>query len=166
MNVLYKSHYDSPIGKLWIVSDEMAIKGIWFDNQRHFAAGYSLAAIQQAETDSILALKKWLKAYFNGERCDVSALSLAPVGTVFQQQVWQILMTIPYGETMSYAEIAAQIWTDSAKGSPRAVGGAVGKNPIAICIPCHRVIGSKGAITGYAGGLEKKQWLLEHEMKR
>ena len=109
--------------------------------------------------------KKWLDRYFNKEQPDPKELKLAPKGTDFRKTVWDILLKIPYGQTTSYGAIAKSV-TESRKGSKtsaRAVGGAVGHNPISIIIPCHRVVGSDGSLTGFASGLDKKVWLLQHE---
>lgn len=103
-----------------------------------------------------------LEEYFKGH-CSLSEEESAPIGTPFQQQVWKVLATIPYGQTVSYAWVASQIGRPSAV---RAVANAIGKNPIAIIVPCHRVIGSNGKLTGYAGGLEAKTWLLQHEAQK
>ncbi|MBF6626758.1 methylated-DNA--[protein]-cysteine S-methyltransferase [Aerococcaceae bacterium zg-BR9] len=163
MAVLYKHWYDSPIGKLWLVSNEVAVKGIWFEGQRYFATGYDWNAIRVGEPEAVVILKRWLDAYFSGDVVEGHMLDIEPAGTAFQQRVWQVLQTIPYGKMMSYADIAEHLWPDSSRRSPRAIGGAVGKNPLALVIPCHRVVGHNGAITGYAAGVEKKIWLLAHE---
>jgi methylated-DNA-[protein]-cysteine S-methyltransferase len=105
--------------------------------------------------------RRWLDLYFTGEKPDFTP-QLAPKGTPFQQRVWEILLTIPYGKTVSYGDVARQI---SPTMSAQAIGGAVGRNPIGIIIPCHRVIGADGSLTGYGGGLERKRWLLELENK-
>ena len=106
----------------------------------------------------LAAARRWLDAYFAGERPDVAGLPLAPRGTAFQRRVWSALLAIPYGETRTYGELAAALGS-----SPRAVGSAVGKNPISVIVPCHRVLGADGSLTGYAGGLDRKRAILELE---
>ena len=128
-----------------------------FEGQKY--AGQHLAGEGQVrETPVLRAARLWLDAYFAGERPDAGALPLLPRGTDFQRAVWRELRTIPYGETRRYGEIAARLGS-----SARAVGSAVGRNPISLIIPCHRVLGAKGALTGYAGGLERKEALLALE---
>ena len=154
------AHYESPLGGMTMASDGQAITALWFDGTRK-EARYA---------DEMSAMKalpvfdetcRWLDLYFAGEKPDFIP-TLAPSGTPFQQRVWDILLTIPYGETMSYGDVARRI---SPTMSAQAIGGAVGRNPIGIIIPCHRVIGADGSLTGYGGGLERKRWMLEMEMK-
>lgn len=146
----------SPIGTLTLTSDGRALTGLWMPTQPLPTAEYilqdDLRVFQQA--------KHWLGDYFLGNNPNPKVLPLSPAGTVFQHQVWDILLTIPYGETTTYGAIAKTI---SPTMSAQAVGGAVGRNPISIIIPCHRVIGANGELTGYAGGLRNKKWLLRHE---
>lgn len=154
---MYIDEYDSPLGKLYLVSDDTSLLGLWIEGQKHF-----LRKVNQPihkETKIIKETKQWLDAYFQGKEPKMN-LSLNPQGTSFQKQVWDILCTIPYGQTMTYKEIAN---TFSSKMSAQAIGQAVGHNPISILIPCHRVIGTNGKLTGYAGGIDKKEWLLKHE---
>ncbi|MGT2950438.1 cysteine methyltransferase [Streptococcus cuniculi] len=154
----YKCSYSSPLGELSIVATDTGLRGIWFENQRYFERGVTEA---QLVTDHPVLQQtvSLLDAYFAGQAVDVSSLSLDFSATPFQQAVWQVLQEIPFGETMTYGHIAHRL----GMASGQAVGGAVGKNPVSILIPCHRVVGSKGQLTGYAGGLEKKRWLLAHE---
>lgn len=145
--------YDTPVGKICIGEDNGAITRVtWTQLPKSYI---------QEETELILRCKKQLEEYFAGKRKTFD-LPLAPKGTAFQQRVWKALQDIPYGELRTYQEIALAV--DNPKGC-QAVGGANGKNPIAILIPCHRVIGKDGSMTGYSGGLEKKEWLLELERK-
>ena len=102
----------------------------------------------------------WLDRYFSGQKPSCAELPLRPAGTQFQQQVWDILMQIPFGQTVTYGDIAKML---GQRMSAQAVGGAVGRNPISVIIPCHRVLGTRGKLTGYAGGVARKQWLLRHE---
>lgn len=149
------TRYPSPIGVLTLTSDGHSLTGLWMDTQ-------SVDLSECSECSSLplfLDAEAWLDGYFRGEN-SVVAFPLSPGGTAFQKRVWEILLQIPHGETTTYGAIARQI---SSTMSAQAVGGAVGRNPISIIIPCHRCIGSQGQLTGYAGGLEKKIWLLNHE---
>ena len=128
--------------------------------QKYFEATIDTYFEQNNNLEIFNKTKNWLNCYFKGEKPQISELPLAPKGSNFRQKVWEILCKIPYGETTTYKEIAEQI---SPTMSPQAVGGAVGHNPISIIIPCHRVIGTDGNLTGYAGGLKNKIWLLKHE---
>lgn len=161
----YKTTYDSPIGSLLLVSNGTTLNGLWMEQQKYYGAQYEAAAIMNPGLPVFAEITKWLDAYFAGSSPDLAPLSLVPVGTPFQQWVWNILQTIPYGTTITYGEIAARIAQEQNRSSisAQAVGNAVGRNPISIIIPCHRVIGSNGSLTGYAGGLERKLWLLQHE---
>lgn len=145
----------SPIGVLRLTSDGTALTGLY--TQTHAPDDTQW---EQADDLAIFDCARcWLDAYFTGKSKAVD-FPLSPAGTVFQRQVWEILLTIPYGETRSYGTIAKSFGHNM---SAQAVGQAVGKNPISILIPCHRVVGAKGQLTGYAGGLETKKWLLRHE---
>lgn len=155
----YTTHYSSPLGKIILVSNGTAL------TELDFAEDVSAASATRTQKDLPVfeEVSRWLDAYFAGR--DPGALPpLAPHGTAFQQAVWKILRRIPYGTTTTYGRIAARI--AAARGgrmSAQAVGGAVGRNPISIIIPCHRVIGADGSLTGYAGGLDKKEYLLRLE---
>lgn len=163
--MLVKGFYHSPLGKITILGDDQAILGVWFDRQKHFGANYDLNDVPEQDTPVVEQAKNWLDEYFSGRRPAISQLSLAPDVTDFRQQVLNVLQTIPYGKTMTYKEIAEEISHkhDGKFVSPRAVGGAVGHNPISIIIPCHRVVGSDGNLTGYAGGIDRKIQLLNSE---
>lgn len=156
--------YKSPIGPLLLVSKEDRLIGLWMYNQKYFCP----LKEQPIEDSENAVLKKgvsWLDEYFRGNKPDISLLPLAPEGSDFRKEVWDILCTIPYGEVMTYGQIADIIAErhGKAKMSAQAVGGAVGHNPISVIIPCHRVVGTNGSLTGYAGGLSKKITLLKHE---
>lgn len=140
--------YPSPVGTLYLTADDGGLTGIWM----HPEKTENFPVLTQA--------KQWLDGYFAGNPT-AADFPLNPHGTIFQKQVWDILLTIPYGEVRTYGEIARL--TGRENMSAQAVGQAVGKNPISILIPCHRVVGASGKLTGYAGGLDKKQWLLHHE---
>lgn len=155
---LFKKVYSSPIGNLSLVANECGLVGIWFEGQAYFENGVDKTPL--LTTTPILDLTcDLLEQYFAGQQPDVSNLPLSIQGTVFQKKVWQELTKIPSGQTITYKELAEKLNCKSAQ----AVGGAVGKNPMAILVPCHRVLGSNGSLTGYAGGLDKKSWLLKHE---
>lgn len=151
----YFTIYASPIGNLLLLSDGNALTGLYLEPQ----LPPEDIGMQQNELPLFLSVRAWLNGYFSGEKPAVT-FPLLPTGTAFQQQVWKMLRTIPYGETVSYGQLARQL---SSTMSAQAIGGAVGKNPISIIIPCHRCLGARGQLTGYAGGLQNKQWLLRHE---
>lgn len=157
--MLYQKNYQSPLGPLTLLSDDTALLGVWFADQKYFGAGYDLETAQTTDVPVLTAAQQWLTAYFAGQRPEIEALTLAPKVTAYRQRVLAILQQIPYGQTWAYQEIAEQLGHSSA----RAVGGAVGHNPISIIIPCHRVVGSDGQLTGYAGGLDRKIALLKLE---
>lgn len=152
----YYTEIETPIGPVTVVSDGTAIKIVTMQ------AATDVASRSWTRDDALLAEPaRQLRAYFAGE-LRAFTLPLAAHGTAFQQRVWHALLQIPYGSTTSYGELAAAI---GSPGSARAVGAANGQNPIGIIVPCHRVIGASGALTGYAGGMARKQWLLEHEAR-
>ena len=159
----YRFHLDSPLGGITLASNGEALTGLWFDGQKHFAAGLSGRAEEQA-LPIFEETERWLRIYFEGHEPDFTP-ALRPAGSPFQQEVWALLRQIPYGETVSYGALAARIAQRRglARFSAQAVGGAVGRNPISILIPCHRVLGADGSLTGYAGGVEKKAALLRLE---
>jgi len=161
--MFYSTKITSPLGKITLASDGENLVGLWFDGQKYFGSGLDLTADDKAPV--FAAAKKWLERYFAGKRPDPSELPLAPQGGEFRQAVWNILRSIPYGKTMTYGEIAKKVAKKLKKEtmSSQAVGGAVGRNPISIIIPCHRVVGTDGGMTGYAGGIDKKIKLLELE---
>ena len=159
----YTSHYRSPIGNILLAADEIGLTGLWFEGQRYFAL-YLDKEHEERELPIFEKVKEWLDIYFSGKEPDFT-VPLHFTGTDFQNEVWEILCAIPYGRTMTYGEIAKQI--AAKKGLPRmsaqAVGGAVGRNGISIIVPCHRVVGANGSLTGYAGGIDKKIKLLQLE---
>ena len=159
----YTHHYLSPLGGITMASDGEYLTGLWFDGQKYFADTLSVQH-DEKDLDVFRRTDNWLDIYFSGKEPDFTP-PLRMIGTEFRQEVWQILLTIPFGKTMTYGQIA-KILADRHKVqsmSAQAVGGAVGHNPISLIVPCHRVIGTNGALTGYAGGLEKKAWLLDME---
>lgn len=161
----YAREYISPIGKLVLVSEEEHLVGAWFEEQKYFGYGIKEPWRMEGKHPVLQRTAEWLDAYFAGDKPERSPLTLLPLGGSFRQEVFQILCGIPYGETTTYGEIARQMAGKMGRKtmSAQAVGGAVGHNPISILIPCHRVLGAGGALTGYAGGIEKKKWLLGHE---
>ena len=159
----YTSVYSSELGDILLAADEIGITGLWFFGQSYFAD--TLPAEQIAQETPILAqAREWLDEYFSGKEPDFTP-TLHPIGSPFRQAVWKLLLQIPYGQTTTYGEIARQMekLQNRPHMSAQAVGGAVGHNGISIIIPCHRVVGTKGSLTGYAGGLDKKMALLELE---
>lgn len=162
----YKNSYQSPLGKMIMVSDGVNLTGLWFDDQKYFALNLSDDAVC-SKLPVFDRSKLWLDEYFNGVKPDfIPPISFK--GTDFQQQVWSILMRIPYGSVITYGDIAKEIAEKRglSRMSAQAVGGAVGHNPISIIVPCHRVVGTNGSLTGYAGGLDKKEYLLQLENAR
>ncbi len=160
----YSTDYLSPVGKIMLTSDGENITGLWIEKQKYFAA--TVEKITENNNLPVFgAAKKWLDKYFGGQKPAISGLPLAPEGGEFRQEVWKILCEIPYGEVVTYGDIAKKIAQKRGKVrmSSQAVGGAVGHNPISIVIPCHRVVGAAGNLTGYAGGIDKKIKLLEIE---
>ncbi len=155
----YKTYYDSPVGKLLLVSDETSLIGLWIEGQKYYLGNLNIKPIQNDNIRVLVVTKKWLDRYFKAEKPSISELKLAPIGSEFRQKVFKILCEIPYGKTTTYKDIAVRI----NKNSAQAVGNAVAHNPISIIIPCHRVIGTNGSLTGYAGGIDNKIKLLELE---
>ena len=155
--MLFLTHYASPLGPILLAADETGLTGLWFEAQKYFPSFLGVD-YQEKETPILTETVRWLDVYFSGKDPDILP-PLHPQGSPFRQAVWNILLTIPRGQTMTYGEIARRLGVRSAQ----AVGGAVGHNPISILIPCHRVVGSDGSLTGYAGGIEKKIRLLTLE---
>ncbi len=159
----YIDHYPSPMGDILLAADETGLTGLWFKGQKYFAL--CLDKDHQEKKLPVFDLaEKWLDVYFSGREPDFK-VPLHFIGTDFQNEVWEILYTIPYGQTMTYGEIAKRLAAKRGLKhmSAQAVGGAVGRNEISIIVPCHRVVGSNGSLTGYAGGIEKKIALLKLE---
>ena len=159
----YISHYHSPIGDILLAADNIGLTGLWFEGQKYYAL-YLDKDHEEKELPIFTETKRWLNIYFSGKEPDFS-VPLHFTGTEFQNEVWEILASIPYGKTMTYGEIAQKIAANRGltRMSAQAVGGAVGHNPISIIVPCHRVVGTNGSLTGYAGGLDKKIALLKLE---
>ena len=164
-DIIYISTYRSSIGNILLAEKNKQLVGLWLENQKYYLAGFDCAEKIEKDSEILIKTKQWLDRYFNKENPNINELDLNPYGSEFQASVWNILKKIPYGQTITYKEIAAEIAKE--KGvksmSAQAVGNAVGHNPISIIIPCHRVVGTNGSLTGYAGGLDKKIWLLKHE---
>jgi methylated-DNA-[protein]-cysteine S-methyltransferase len=163
--MFYSTGHASPLGAITLASDGEHIVGLWIDGQKHFAATVKDSLEEKSDLPVFAKAKKWLDAYFAGKKPAISELPLAPAGGEFRKAVWDILCEIPYGQYTTYGEIAKKTAARMNKKnmSAQAVGGAVGHNPISIIIPCHRVVGSNGSLTGYAGGIGKKVKLLELE---
>jgi len=159
---MYLHKYISPIGTLHLASDGTALTGLWLEGQKYFPQNLN-------GTDAFSPVFKqaqlWLDSYFLGASLPSlpSLPPLAPQGTAFRQAVWKLLLEIPYGKTATYGQLSQALWKQGIKSSPQAVGGAVGHNPISILIPCHRCVGADGSLTGYAGGLAAKDYLLRLE---
>lgn len=150
----------SPLGDILLSADGQGITGLWFVGQKRFAR--SLGPCREGDSSVLQAAARWLDVYFSG-RDPGPVPPLHPAGTPFQREVWALLNAVPYGRTTTYGAMAKALCRGGAAPSPRAVGGAVGRNPISILAPCHRVLGADGSLTGYAGGLEKKLALLRLE---
>ncbi len=161
----YLTSYSSPLGMITMASDGEKLIGVWLEGQKYFTETVIKPVVENDELKIFISTKQWLDRYFAGEKPKISELSLDPSGGEFRKIVWDILCEIPYGETITYGEIAkiVAIKMNKKSMSSQAVGGAVGHNPISIIIPCHRVVGANGNLTGYAGGIDKKIRLLEHE---
>ena len=160
--MFYQTTYHSPLGLLTLASDGTAITGLWIKGQKYFASTLPADAPMVDTLPVFIQAKTWLDAYFSDDILPPLP-PLAPAGTPFRRAVWELLTLIPYGTTTTYGALAAQLNLQGLSASPRAVGGAVGHNPISILIPCHRVLGTDGNLTGYAGGYAAKQFLLELE---
>ena len=160
---VFTRHYDSPMGRILLAADEIGLRGLWFDGQKYFARDLPEKRIEQ-ETHALAEARRWLDVYFTGKEPDFLP-PLHPIGSAFRQAVWTILLQIPYGQTTTYGALAKQLAeiNGGKRVSAQAVGGAVGHNPVSIIVPCHRVVGSDGSLTGYAGGIEKKIRLLTLE---
>ena len=161
---MYFSDYSSPLGKMYMISDGEKLYALVFDGQKYF--DFDQARLKRNDRLEIfIMVKSFLDDYFNGKKCHFEDSLLELEGTSFQKEVWQILLSIDYGKTVTYKDIALQM-AQSRKikhMSSQAVGGAVGKNPIAIIVPCHRVLGQNKKLVGYAGGIDKKAALLKIE---
>ena len=163
--MVYSTWYPSPVGRLLLTCEDGGLTGLWLEGQKSFAAGLSEEPAQEPDRPELRAACEWLDAYFAGRGPSVSSLALTPKGSEFRRIVWTLLCEIPYGTYTTYGELAkrtaVRLGRESMSG--QAVGGAVGHNPISIIIPCHRVVGADGSLTGYAGGIKNKIKLLELE---
>ncbi len=159
----YTSKYESPLGNIILAADEIGLTGLWFEGQKYFAL-YLDKENEEKELPIFEQTKSWLAIYFSGAEPDFK-LPLHFTGSEFQNEVWKILYQIPYGQTTTYGDIAKRLAKKKgiARMSAQAVGGAVARNGISIIVPCHRVVGSNGSLTGYAGGIDKKEALLKME---
>ncbi len=158
----YTARYASPLGEILLAADEAGLTGLWFEGQKYFARQLGTEH-EKGENPALCQAKQWLDAYFSGQRPDFMP-PLHFLGTAFQIEVWELLRTIPYGQTVTYAQLAAALARQrGGTMSAQAVGSAVGRNPISVIVPCHRVVGTSGSLTGYAGGISKKIALLNLE---
>lgn len=156
------TQYPSPVGTIYLAGEDGALTGLWIEGQKYFAATLDQRQTQQWESAPLLAAKRWLDAYF--QKAPLPPLPpLAPKGSAFRQEVWKLLLEIPYGKTTTYGALAQTLRSRGISAAAQAVGGAVGHNPVSIIIPCHRVVGADGSLTGYAGGVQVKRRLLELE---
>ncbi len=164
---LFKTTYQSPLGKLLLLSSDANLLGIWFEGQNFFGANYRLDQANEQMVKPLKLATKWLEQYFAGLRPDPTTVPIEIEATAFRQQVWHELQKIPYGQTATYLELSDRLQGNrlGKTNMARAIGGAVGHNPFILLIPCHRVIGTDGALTGYAGGLERKKALLAMEQR-
>lgn len=160
----YISYYQSPLGKMLLACDEIGLIGIWFEGAKYYAYHLSEEVMEEPNHPTLRKARAWLDAYFSGQLSEQLPV-FAYRGTVFQKQVWTVLKTVPYGQTITYGQLAEAVSERFGRFrlSARAVGGAVGRNPLSIMVPCHRVLGKNGCLTGYAGGLDRKLSLLTLE---
>lgn len=155
----YTQTISSPLGNILLSADEVGLTGLWFDGGRYYAETLPEEHVER-ETPILMDTKRWLDVYFTGREPDFTP-PLHPAGSAFRMTIWRLLLQIPYGQTTTYGELAKRL--ECGRMSAQAVGGAVGHNPISIIVPCHRVVGTNGSLTGYAGGLDCKIRLLEIE---
>ena len=163
--MVYTGNYDSPVGRILLAQKEEKLIGLWLEGQKYFLGSLKEEMEPCSDSRVLDQARDWLDRYFQGKRPQISELPLAPRGSEFRKEIWDMLCEIPYGEVTTYGELAKRLAARRglASMSAQATGGAVGHNPISIIIPCHRVVGSDRSLTGYAGGLEKKKWLLALE---
>lgn len=163
--MVYSCYYNSSIGRLLLASDGESLTGLWLEKQKYYAATLSEEGKENVNLPVFVKVREWLDKYFRKEKPKNFRFAAGTARREFRQAVWKILCAIPYGQTTTYGEIAQQIAAQTGRKtmSAQAIGGAVGHNPISIIIPCHRVVGSNGSLTGYAGGIDKKIRLLETE---
>jgi methylated-DNA-[protein]-cysteine S-methyltransferase len=163
--MFYSTTYTSPVGIITLACDGVNLVGLWMKGQKYYGGAISGVMTEKNDIPVFNAARQWLDGYFAGEKPDISTLPLAPAGGEFSQLVWQILREIPYGKVVTYGDMAKKIAlkTNRKSMSSQAVGGAVGHNPISVIIPCHRVVGANGSLTGFAAGVDIKLKLLELE---
>ena len=164
--IYYKSEYKSPLGNITVCCDEdEKIVGLFFKNQKYFADNIDGKITENNNLKIFVTVKSWLDRYFAGKKPNIKEIPIKFIGNDFRKSVWKILYEIPYGKVLTYGDIAKQIAKQKniTKMSAQAIGGAVGHNPISIIVPCHRVVGKNGKLTGYAAGINKKKKLLELE---
>lgn len=161
--IQYTQQTDSPLGSITMASDGEALTGLWFAGQKYFASTLG-TLLQERRLPIFDEAKRWLEIYFQGRKPDFTP-KLNPCGTTFRREVWNILLQIPYGTTLTYRAIGRQYALSHGLNhmSAQAIGGAVEHNPISLIIPCHRVVGSNGSLTGYVGGIDRKIALLRLE---
>ena len=162
---MYSTRYDSPLGELMLASDGESLTGLWMDGQKYHGSTLFKDIVEKDDLPVFEKTEKWLNEYFAGNNPPIADVPLAPIGKKYQQDVWKMLCDIPYGTTTSYGKIKNKIIEipGNERMTSRLVGSAVGHNPISIIIPCHRVVGFDGNLTGYAGGLDRKVLLLDLE---
>lgn len=158
------NRYISPVGNIFLAGKQGKLVGVWIEGQKYFAGSIREETVEH-ETTVLKSARLWLDCYFAGECPAIPRQLLAPEGSKFRRVIWDLLCEIPYGQAVTYGEMArrAAVCMGKERMSAQAVGGAVGHNPISIIIPCHRVVGADGNLTGYGGGIRKKIWLLDHE---
>jgi methylated-DNA-[protein]-cysteine S-methyltransferase len=163
--MFYSSEYSSPVGRIFLASNGESLVGLWIEGQKYFCNTVTEDMTEKSGLPVFTASKKWLDRYFSGSNPPIFGLAITPCGTMFRKAVWNALCKIPYGKVTTYGNIAKVVAARINRPgmSAQAVGGAVGHNPVSIIIPCHRVVGSNGSLTGYAGGIDKKIKLLELE---
>ena len=161
--MVYTKHYMSPLGGIILADDDEGLIGLWFDGQKYFGTNLP-KEYEEKETPVLFEAERWLNIYFSKKKPDFTP-PLHMTGSEFRLAVWKELLKIPYGKTVTYGEIAQALGAERGfkKMSAQAVGGAVGHNKISLIVPCHRVVGTNGSLTGYAGGIDKKIKLLELE---
>lgn len=161
----FGTHYEAPVGDILLASDEANLVGLWIGRPKYIERTTPTQIVAADDLPVLNQAVGWLDDYFGGRQPALSRLPLAPVGGAFKQCVWQVMKEIPYGQLTTYGAIAKEVAQRMARQtmSAQAVGGAVGHNPISIIIPCHRVVGANGSLTGYAAGIDKKILLLAHE---
>lgn len=163
--MIHTTYYNSPLGKILLASKDNKLIGLWIKGQKYYISNLKEELCENKNDEILVKTKKWLDRYFSNKKPNINELELNPIGSDFRKHVWEILCEIPYGKIITYGTIANKIAKQKGiiKMSAQAIGGAVSHNPISIIIPCHRVVGTNGNLTGYAGGIDKKVFLLKHE---